>query len=122
MEKVFLFFHSSFGVCCVFVVDSDTGTVRENCTYIQSPGFPTGNSTALTQEITVEKCRNGRSKTLWDMLEIIFYIFIFYISHSDVCFLRLDFETFTTQGPLNTLEVAGGACQDTFTIRVSEIL
>ncbi len=41
---------------------------------------------------------------------------------SDVCFLRLDFETFTTQGPAVTTEIAGGACPDTFAITVINYL
>ena len=37
----------------------------------------------------------------------------------DICFLRLDFETFTINGPVDSQEVNGGACTDTFKITVS---
>ena len=36
-----------------------------------------------------------------------------------VCSLRLDFETFTTQGLSATTELAAITCQDTFIISVS---
>ena len=40
--------------------------------------------------------------------------------YSDICWLRLDFETFTMEGPTATDEgatTAGtGACKDTFTV------
>ena len=38
----------------------------------------------------------------------------------DVCYLRLDFESFTIVGPSTSLETNGGACQDTFKVNVSE--
>ena len=39
---------------------------------------------------------------------------------SDVCSLRLDFETFNLLGPADTLETDNAhACQDTFTATVS---
>jgi hypothetical protein len=36
-----------------------------------------------------------------------------------VCYLRLDFDSFTTLGPADTLETSGGACRDTFMVGVS---
>ena len=33
-----------------------------------------------------------------------------------VCDFRLDFDTFTTNGPASTEEVNGGECQDSLTI------
>lgn len=41
---------------------------------------------------------------------------------SDVCFLRLDFETFQIMGPVDTLEAdanGGGACVDSFAVTVN---
>ena len=32
-----------------------------------------------------------------------------------MCSVRLDFESFTTQGPTSTAELLGGACVDSFT-------
>lgn len=37
---------------------------------------------------------------------------------SDVCWLRLDFEQFTTAGPSLTTEVSGGVCIDSFSVTV----
>ena len=39
----------------------------------------------------------------------------------DVCWLRLDFEQHTIQGPTLTTEANGGACLDSFTVTVSKI-
>ena len=40
---------------------------------------------------------------------------------SDVCYLRLDFDTFTILGTGGTTESNGGECQDMFAITVSAI-
>lgn len=37
---------------------------------------------------------------------------------SDICFLRLDFETFNIRGPADSEETDGGVCMDTLTITV----
>ena len=39
---------AGFGVCCMFTLNECGGTVRQNCSYIQSEGFPT----ATTEEQT----------------------------------------------------------------------
>jgi hypothetical protein len=41
------------------------------------------------------------------------------ITISDICWLRLDFESMTIAGPADTLETTGGTCKDTFKIVVS---
>ena len=88
----YITFHtvSRFGVCCLFVVSSTSTTIDQNCTYIQNPGFPStyGETTAL--KFTINKCS------------------------SNVCSVRLDFESFTIEGPSATLETDGGACTDSF--------
>ncbi len=33
--------------------------MNENCTYIQNPSFPTGDTNENTVSYTVEKCSNG---------------------------------------------------------------
>jgi hypothetical protein len=38
---------------------------------------------------------------------------------SDICYLRLDFETFTTVGPTLSTEAASYVCPDTFKVTVS---
>ena len=52
----------SFGVCCVFIINSATSTtVSQNCTYLQNPSFP-GTDTANAPTYTVQKCSNGTMK------------------------------------------------------------
>ena len=79
-----------FGVCCLFIVTSTTDTISENCTYIQNPSYPSVYSDTSTLTYTINKCS------------------------TDVCAVRLDFETFTTAGPSATDETTGGVCTDSF--------
>ena len=83
-------FHFSFGVCCLFIVTATSDTIDQNCTYIQNPSFPSVYSSQTALTYTINKCSN------------------------DVCSVRLDFETFATQGPALTDESVGGTCTDSF--------
>ena len=47
------------------------------------------------------------------------YSYLMNCFHTDICWLRLDFETFTNQGLALTTEVASTACVDTFTVTTS---
>ncbi len=77
----------------MFIINTAT-TVSENCTYIQNPNFPAGDTSATGYSYTINKCSSA------------------------VCFLRLDFETFTITGPANTLD--DGICvSDTFSVTVN---
>lgn len=51
---------AGFGVCCVFLVSASGGTISQNCTYVQNPGFPStyGDTAELTY--TVYKCSAGK--------------------------------------------------------------
>ena len=41
------------------------------------------------------------------------------VSFIDVCYLRLDFEIFTIEGPTTTsTEIGGGICTDSFSVSV----
>ena len=40
----------------------------------------------------------------------------YYYTILAVCDFRLDFDTFTTNGPVDTSETNGGQCQDSLTI------
>ena len=88
----------SFGVCCVFVInDSSSTTISQNDTYIQNPGYPSQYGETNTLSYTINKCSD------------------------DICWLRLDFETFNTVAPTDTTEgdVAtpkSYACNDPMTI------
>jgi len=70
---------SSFGVCCVFEKSCGAGSVAENCTYFTSSDRTAGSSCSLN----ICKCS------------------------SDVCQLRLDFETFTLSNPFTATAGAG---------------
>ena len=101
-----------FGVCCLFIVNSATTTINENCTYIQNPNFPASyaSSTALT--FTVAKCATGSLLCFFLRTQL-------WHSALDVCSLRIDFESFHLGGPTSTLET--GSCEDTFQITVIKI-
>ena len=87
---MFIFFYS-FGVCCLFIVTATSTTIDQNCTYIQNPSFPSVYSAATALTYTINKCS------------------------SDVCSVRLDFETFQIRGPATTLEAANAHnCLDSF--------
>ncbi len=47
--------------------------------------------------------------------------FVIFGLYSDVCWLRLDFESFQILGPATTTEPSGGSCPDTFTATVTKI-
>ena len=64
---------SSFGVCCVFEKSCGAGSISENCTYFSSSDFSAGSACSLTI------CKTA----------------------SDVCNLRLDFETFVLSNPVS---------------------
>jgi len=71
---------SGFGVCCVFEKSCGGGTIAENCTYFTSSSLTTGSSCSLT----VCKCS------------------------SDVCQLRLDYETFVLSNPVTATTITIG--------------
>jgi len=81
---------AGFGVCCLFITSAAGGSVDQNCSYIQNPNFPNAYASAAAISYTINKCS------------------------SDVCTLRLDFETFTTAGPTTTSDV--NAAVDTLQI------
>jgi len=82
---------AGFGVCCLFIVTATSTTIDQNCTYIQNPSFPSAYSSATALAYKINKCS------------------------SDVCSVRLDFETFQIQGPATTLEALDAHnCVDSF--------
>lgn len=72
---------SGFGVCCIFEKTCGGGAIAENCTYFSSSSISTGSSCSLT----ICKCS------------------------SDVCQLRLDFETFVLNTPVTAVATTVGA-------------
>ena len=88
---------SRFGVCCLFLVTSTSTTINQNCTYIRNPSYPSVYSATTALTYTINKCS------------------------SDVCAVRLDFESFTIEGPSATTETNGGACTDSFVVSVRKI-
>jgi len=71
---------SSFGVCCIFEKTCDGGSVSQNLTYFTSSGRSLGSACKLT----ICKCA------------------------TDVCQLRLDFETFVMNNPVTATTVTVG--------------
>merc|ERR1712106_1139757 len=71
---------SSFGVCCVFEKSCGTDSIAENCTYFTSSSMSVGSS------CTLKICK----------------------SSSDVCQLRLDFETFSLSNPVTATAITVG--------------
>ncbi len=49
----------SFGVCCVFTL-TGSGTITENCTYVQNPNFPGALADTNGVDYTVERCGGGK--------------------------------------------------------------
>ena len=88
--------HSSFGVCCVFILDTAAATnVNQNSTYLQNPGYPSALTDTMSKTYTVNKV------------------------DPSVCYLRLDFDTFTLAGLASSSELTADVCKDTFTVTVS---
>ena len=81
-----------FGVCCLFTVSAGASQITQNCTYIQNPSFPSVYSDTTSLRYTINKCS------------------------SEVCQVRLDFETFNIAGPAATTEATGGLCVDSFVV------
>jgi len=81
---------ASFGVCCYIKVSTCGGVVSRNCTYIESPGFPSDYSTSGDCSYTVNRCQD------------------------DICQIRLDFTSVTLQQPKATgTATTDGDCSDT---------
>merc|ERR1712061_6687 len=85
---------AGFGVCCIFVVTSTATSISQNCTYIQNPSYPAVYSATTALTYTINKCADS------------------------VCGVRLDFDTFTTMGPVATTDTSGGLCVDSFVASV----
>lgn len=89
---------AGFGVCCLFLVTSTGSVINQNCTYLRNPSFPSVYSATSSLSYTVSKCS------------------------TDVCYIRLDFETFNILGPSVSSEpsaagtTVGAECQDTFKV------
>lgn len=72
-----------FGACCLLYQDTCGGTVSRNRTYIRNPNYPGTYQDSGTCTWTFEKCQ------------------------TDICRIRLDYETFSIQQPDNTATKAG---------------
>eukprot|EP00095_Tigriopus_kingsejongensis_P007395 maker-scaffold112_size353035-snap-gene-1.17 protein:Tk07395 transcript:maker-scaffold112_size353035-snap-gene-1.17-mRNA-1 annotation:"hypothetical protein X777_11818" len=87
---------AGFGVCCLFVL-SDGGSTSQNCSYLRNPNYPSAlvANDATGFQYTIHKCS------------------------CNVCYLRLDFISFTIQGLADTLELMGGMCLDSLQVEAS---
>ncbi len=109
---------SRFGVCCVIITQSSSATVTQNCTYVQSSGFPSALSNANAIGFTVQKCSNGAF--LFCCANVNYFSLIIIFLKTDVCMLRLDFESFTIVGTNGSANDNEGDCRDTFTTTVQQ--
>ena len=62
-----------FGVCCVFTVSS-AGTVTQNNTYIQNPGYPTGYTALSNILYSIAKSSTGKREKTAMLLETHFFL------------------------------------------------
>merc|ERR1712226_446055 len=88
---------AGFGVCCLFVYSSASTTISQNCSYIQNPNFPSAYASTSTIAWQINKCA------------------------TNICTMRLDFETFTTTGPTVTNDDSPPAGLDSFVVTSSPI-
>ncbi len=58
-RKIFFSSSLSFGVCCVFVLQTGSTSIGENCTYIQNMGYPSALEGTAPVSYTVNKLSNG---------------------------------------------------------------
>ncbi|TRY61649.1 hypothetical protein TCAL_16273, partial [Tigriopus californicus] len=77
---------SGFGICCMFVIQTCSGTVVQNCTYIQNMAFP-GSDTTVSQTCN----------------------FMFNRIDPNICQIRLDFDTTVLQTDPGLPGMCGGA-------------
>jgi len=94
---------AGFGVCCIFTVSASASTIRENCTYITNPSYPSNyapTSTPTTVTYTIGKSQN------------------------DICRIRLDYDTFVLDGPTTTvlanIATSGQCATDRFTMTTTD--
>lgn len=80
---------SGFGVCCVHRVNTCGGTVKKNCSYIESPGYPTTYATSGACTYTVNRCQDN------------------------ICQLRLDFFAVSLMQPNTATGATAGDCTNT---------
>lgn len=60
----------SFGVCCTFTITECDGTVTQQNTYIQSPGYPAAAPTGMCM-YTVNKCDAGICQFRFDFEDVV---------------------------------------------------
>lgn len=73
---------ASFGVCCLLKVNACSGTVSENCTYIENAEYPSTSAVVSSCTYTINKCA------------------------TDICQIRLDYTATTLVQPTS----ASGSC------------
>ncbi len=116
-----LMFLRSFGVCCVIILSGTGSTsVSQNCTYIQNSGFPSALTSTNAISYTVNKCNDGNLFIHSSTGSIQWQALMKFPYRSDVCMLRLDFETFTMVGTNGSANDNEGDCLDTFVVTVSK--
>jgi len=90
---------SGFGVCCVFSISASGSRVSQNNTYIVNPNFPSNyapTTTPNTVSYTISK------------------------SSSDICRIRLDYESFVLTQPLTALATQGQCSTEFMTLTTTD--
>ena len=84
----------------------------QNLTYISNPNFPSAfTETGQECKYTINAARDSKFVLMLQKPKTFSYAF------SDICQLRLDFETFElNQPPSGTTATTAGTCEDTFTV------
>ena len=84
----------------------------QNLTYISNPNFPSAfTETGQECKYTINAARDSKFVLMLQKPKTFSYVF------SDICQLRLDFQTFElNQPPSGTTATTAGTCEDTFTV------
>ena len=100
------------GVCCLFI-QWESGTINQNITLIQNPGFPSELTEPSNIKYTVERSSSGKETSCFCGKKHR------KIPFPEVCMLRLDFDIFAIMGTGGTAQPNEGVCsRDTFTVTV----
>ena len=113
--KRYLF--SRFGVCCVFKTSTCGSTVSQNCSYICNPGFSSAYTSTSNCQYTIHKCDSCKFHLNSRSFLLILNSKYWFLISLAVCDFRLDFDTFDTNAPSNSVETDNAhPCQDILTI------
>ena len=100
----------------IFYSSTCGGSVDQNCSYIKNPNYPSQYGSTTACSYTIKKCDPCKIKYWFGSFRNLPNMYQFFAA---VCQFRLDFENFLINGPADTSETGGGACQDSLTTTTS---